>query len=183
LEVRIKCYEETAKQFSETNSASIPAWYSDTITGYWDIAGLPRSVTGDFMTPGGEKIPATLRLHTGEENGDLSGWYLSIGGGNSFAFFLDPKKSAGKIYSRQGRRQGKAPEQRRVKINCALYVNPGRTSALERGVIENSISPFSRIDQEGIDVSITCNGNVFEIREFPHRHGQTLIFRGKKTLY
>jgi hypothetical protein len=184
LELRIKCYKETAKQFSETNSVSIPAWYSETITGYWDIAGLPRNITGSFITPGGEEIPAAVRLHTGEENGELFGWYFSISGGNSFTFFLDPQKSAGTIYSRQGRRQGKTPEQRRVKINCTLYANPGRTTYLERRIIENSITPFSRVDQDGIDVSITYDGNVFKIRESPPRHGgSTLIFRGQKTLY
>jgi hypothetical protein len=176
LELRIKCYEAMAKQFSETNSVSIPAWYAETITGYWDIAGLPRSITGDFLSPGGEEIPAALRFHTSEENGELFGWYLSIGGSNSFTFFLDPKKSAAAIYSLQG----KTPEQRRVKINCTLYVNPGRTSALERRIIENSIKAFNRIDQEGIDVSITWNGNIFEIRESPPRHGgNSLVFRGR----
>jgi hypothetical protein len=184
LEVRIKCYEEMAKLFSETNSVSIPAWYSETITEYWDIAGLPRSITGNFISPGGEEIPATVRLHTGEENGDLLGWYLSIGGNNSFTFFLDPKKSAATIYSRQGRRRGKTPEPGRVKINCALYVNPGRTTYLERRIIENSITPFNRTDQEGIDVSVAYNGSVFEIRESPPRHGgNTLIFRGQGTFY
>jgi hypothetical protein len=172
-----------AKQFSETNSVSIPAWYSETITEYWDIAGLPRGIAGNFIIPGGEKISAALRLHTGEENGELFGWYLSIGSNNSFTLFLDPKKSAEKIYSLQGRRQGKSSDQDRIKINCTLYVNPGRTNALERRIIENSITPFNRTDQEGIDVSITYNGSVFEIRESPPRHGSnTLIFRGQKTL-
>jgi hypothetical protein len=180
LEVRIKCYEEMAKRFSETNVVSIPAWYSETITGYWDIAGLPHSIVGSFITFDGEELPATLRLHTGEENGELFGWYLSINDGNSFTFFLDPKKSAASIYSRQG----KPPEQRGVKINCTLYVNPGGTTYLEQRIIEDSVTPFNRTDREGIDVSINYNGNVFEIRESPPRHGNnTLIFRGKKTLY
>jgi hypothetical protein len=182
LELRIKCYEKMADLFSETNGLSIPAWYSETITGYWDIAGLPRSIAGNFISPGGEEIPATLRLHTGEENGELFGWYLSIGGGSSFTFFLDPKKSAAAIYSRQSRRQGKAPEQPRVKIKCALYTNPGRINALERRIIETSVTPFNRTGQEGIDVSITFDGSEFEIRESPPRHGNnTLIFRGQRT--
>jgi hypothetical protein len=175
LEIRIKCYEEIAKQISD-NSAGIliPSYYSETIAGYWDIAGLPRSIAGNFITPNGE-IPATLQFRAGEGNERLLGWYLSIENNQIFTFFLDPKNSAKTIYSRQG----KTPEQSKVKINCTFYVNPGRTTYLEQRIIENSITPFYRIDHEGIDVSITYDGTVFEIRESPARHGNTLIFRGQ----
>jgi hypothetical protein len=200
LDVRIRCYEEMARQYAERADNSpwvpVPAWYSQTITGYWDIAGLPRSIAGNFITSDGE-IPATLHFYTGAENGAFFGWYLSIdsngnsgnnendSGGDSFDFFLDPKKSAAAIYARRG----KTPEQSRIKINCTLYVNPARTGALERGIIEKCIAPFYRTDQEGIDISITCGGTkrtketsgmVFEIRESPPRHGSTLIFRGQE---
>jgi hypothetical protein len=179
LELRIKCYEEIAKQLLEGAShVSIPAWYSDTVTGYWDIAGLPHRITGNFSTLNGN-IPAALQFHTEEENGGLLGWYLSINGNNSFALFLDPKKSAETIYSRQG----KPPEQYRVKINCTLYVNPGRTNAPERNIIENSISRFNRLDQEGIDISITFDEENFEIRESPPRHGDIFIFRGQRAAW
>jgi hypothetical protein len=141
---------------------------------WWGIAGLPHTITGNFSTPASE-IPATLHFHTGEENGDFLGWYLSIGDNDSFTFFIDPKKSAGTIYSRQG----KTPEQSRIRIKCTLYVKPGRSSAIEQRIIENSIKPFIRADQEGIDVSITYNGHTFEIRESPSRHGSTLIFQGQ----
>jgi hypothetical protein len=179
LELRITCYEETAKQLLEGMSqVSIPAWYSDTVTGYWDIAGLPHRITGNFSSPNGN-IPATLQFHTGEENGELLGWYLSINGNTSLALFLDPKKSAETIYSRQG----KGPEQRGVKINCTLYVHPGRTSAPERNIIENSIGQFNRTDQQGIDIAITFDGENFEMRESPPRHGDPLIFRGQRTAW
>jgi hypothetical protein len=138
------------------------------------IAGLPHSIAGNFITPHGE-IPATLRFFTGEKNGELLGWYLSIDNNNAFTLFLDPRKSAETIYSRHG----KPPEQGRVKINCTLYANPGRTNALEQSIIENILKPFNRPDQEGIDISITYDGEIFEIRESPSRHGNTLIFRGQ----
>ena len=151
----------------------LPAWYSETAAGYWDIAGLPRSCTGNFISAGGE-LPAVLRFHSGGENGEYMGWYLSINGNDSFTFFLDPQKSAETIYSRQG----KTPGQKKLKLNAALYVNPGRTNALEQNIIENSIKPFYRADQEGIDIAITYDGKIFELRESPPRHGSTLIFRG-----
>ncbi|MDR2019779.1 MAG: hypothetical protein LBQ14_03345 [Treponema sp.] len=173
LGLRITCYEETAKQLSEgTSHVSLPAWYSDTITRYWDIAGLPHRIRGNISSPNGD-IPAALQFHTGEENGELLGWYLSINGNTSFALFLDPRKNVGTIYSRQG----KTPEQRRVKIDCTLYVNPGRTSVQE----QNSIGRFNRTDRQGIDISITFDGGNFEIRESPSRHGDALIFRGQRA--
>jgi hypothetical protein len=179
LELRIKCYEETAEQLSEgTSHVSLPAWYSETITQYWDIAGLPHRIRGNFLIPNGN-IPAALQFHTGEENGELLGWYLSINGNASFALFLDPRKSAGTIYSRRG----KTPEQRRVKINGTLYVNPGKTSVQEQNIIENSIGRFNRTDQQGIDIAITFDGGNFEMRESPPRHGDTLIFRGTKAAW
>jgi hypothetical protein len=93
LELRIRCYEEIEKQFLGGDfDVSIPNWYSDTVTGYWDIAGLPHKITGNFPTSNGD-IPAVLQLHTGEENGDFLGWYLSINGNNSFFYFSTHKKA------------------------------------------------------------------------------------------
>jgi hypothetical protein len=174
LDIRIKCYEEMIQNVSDSGTIPLPIWYSETITGYWDSAGLPRGIAGNFISPAGE-IPVVLRFHSGEENGEYLGWYLSIGNNNSFTFFIDPQKSAGTICSRQG----KTPEQKKLKINCTLYVNPGRTHTLEQSVIENSIKPFYRADREGIDISITYDGKNFEIRESPPRHGSTLMFRGQ----
>ncbi|MDR3123708.1 MAG: hypothetical protein LBU16_08030 [Treponema sp.] len=174
-ELRIKCYEETEQQFlGGSADIAIPAGYSETMTGYWDIAGLPRGIKGNFSTPQGD-LPATLRLHAGEKNGELFGWYLSINNNDSFAFFIDPKKSAAAIYSRHG----KTPEESRLRINGALYVNPGRTAYLERNIIEDSIKPFKRPGREEIDISIVYDGNVFEIRGSPARQSRTLIFRGQ----
>jgi hypothetical protein len=175
LEVRIRCYEDLAKQISGDSAGfSIPTWYSETITDWWGIAGLPHTITGNFSTPTGE-IPAILHFHTGEENGDFLGWYLSISDNDSFTFFIDPGDSVGKIYSRRG----KTPEQSKVRINCTLYVKPGISSAIEQRIIENGIKPFNRTDQEGIDIAITYNGHTFEIRESPPRHGSVLIFQGQ----
>jgi hypothetical protein len=167
LETRIKCYEELAAQFSGgAESVSIPPWYAETPAGFWDIAGLPRRITGAFSSPGGE-IPAALQLRAGGEGDELLGWYLSIGDNPGFTFFLDPRNSIKTIYSRRG----KTPEQ--SKINGTLYVNPGRTSVLERRIIENSIKPLGRNEREGLDISIAYDGKIFEMR-----HGNTLIFRG-----
>jgi hypothetical protein len=177
LKVRINCYEEIAKQISGNSAGltgvSVPAYYSETIAGFWDIAGLPWRITGNFQSADGE-IPATLQFITGEGDEGLLGWYLSIENNRTFTFFLEPKNGAKTIYTRWG----KTPEQGGIKINCTLYVNPGRTSAHEQNIIKNGIQPFSRADREGIDVSITSNGKIFEIRESPARHGRTLIFRG-----
>jgi hypothetical protein len=79
-------------------------------------------------------------------------------------------------------RRGKSPEQRIVKIiNCTLYINPGRTNAVERNIIEKSIGRFIIPNKEGIDVSITFDGEKFKMHEFFKRHKDTLIFSGQKT--
>jgi hypothetical protein len=181
LETRINCYEEMAKQISNNSvNVSLPAYYSETTAGFWDIAGLPRSITGNFSGPNGE-IPAALQFRAGEGDEKLLGWYLSIGNNQTFTFFLDPKNSAKTIYSRQGKipeqsgfpKESGFPLESFVKINCTLYVNPGRTSVLEQRVIENSITPLGRNEREGLDISIAYDGKIFEMR-----HGNTLIFRG-----
>jgi hypothetical protein len=171
-ELRIQCYEEAARQFSGAPLA-LPPWHADTIAGYWDRAGLPRSIRGHFVTPDGE-LPATLRFHTGEENGELFGWYLSLNNSDSFALFLDPKKSAATIYSRRG----KTPEQARLTLSCALHVNPGRTGYRERHIIENALRPSERTEREGLETTLVYDGTVFELRRSSPRRGGSLIFRG-----
>jgi hypothetical protein len=182
LETRILCYEKTAKQFEKNRGpAAVPQWFSETITGYWDIAGLPRKISGTFYNPlfSTGQTPAVLTF-VKDETGQDFGWYFAIGEfaveeNTAFSFFLDPRKSAKTIYTRNG----KTPSQRRVRLNCTLYANPGITTVMERDIVEQSITPFTRVDHEGIDVRITFDGNTFEIHEYPVAHSNTLIFRGQ----
>jgi hypothetical protein len=185
LETRILCYEDMVKQFEKTREpVAVPHWFSETITAYWDIAGLPHKVSGAFFSLSTkEQIPAVLTF-TEDETGQDFGWYFTIGeftiGKNtSFSLFLDPHKNAKTIYSRSG----KTPAQRRVRLDCTLYANPGITTAIDRSIIEQCITPFIRADREGIDVRITFDGDAFEIHEYPAAHGNTLIFRGQRILY
>jgi hypothetical protein len=47
LDVRIQCYTDMAKQLERgAESVTLPAWYSENLYGYWDVAGLPRSISG-----------------------------------------------------------------------------------------------------------------------------------------
>jgi hypothetical protein len=177
LETRILCYEETAKQLEKNEEpVVIPPWFSETITGYWDTAGLPRKVSGTFYNSRSQtgEIPAVLTFVTDESGGDF-GWYFTVGENSSFLLFLDPRKSAKTIYSRKG----KTPAERRLRLNCTLYANPAASSAAERDIVEHGITPFIRADRESIDVRIIFEGNNFEIREHPAAHGNTLIFRGR----
>jgi hypothetical protein len=129
-----------------------------------------------------EQIPAVLTF-TKDESGRDFGWYFSIGENaadetTSFALFLDPRKSAKTIYARSG----KTPAERKVRLDCTLYANPAVTTALERSIVERCVRPFIRADREGIDVRISFDGDIFEIREHPAAHGNTLIFRGQKLV-
>jgi len=186
LKIRILMFEETAKQFEKTKRPiALSRWFSDTISDYWNIAGLPYKVSGTFFSLSTkEQIPAVLTF-TKDEAGQDFGWYFTCneftlgeftdGENASFLLFLDPRKSAKTIYSRSG----KTPAQRMVRLDCTLYANPGITTALERNIVEQCLAPFIRADREGIDVRITFDGNAFEIREHPAAHSNTLIFRGQ----
>jgi hypothetical protein len=188
LDARLRCYGDMAKNFEKSKeTATIPDWYSDTITGYWDIAGLPHTVSGAFFslsTPGTGQIPAVLTFVKDETGQEYFGWYFSIGEftikeNTNFSLFLDPRKSAATIYSRNG----KTPSERTVRLDCTLYASPNITTAIERNIIEQCITPFIRADREGIDVRIIFDGNTFEIREHPAAHGNTLIFQGQSVGY
>jgi hypothetical protein len=190
LEIRILMLEDMTKQFEKNREpAAVPHWFSETITGYWDIAGLPHKISGTFYNPlfSTGQIPAVLTF-TKDETGQDFGWYFTygeftVGANASFFIFLAPRKSAKTIYSRgessvEVPRGGKAPARRMVRLDCTLYANPGITTTIERNIVEQCITPFIRADREGIDVRIIFDGNTFEIREHPAAHANTLIFRG-----
>jgi hypothetical protein len=184
LEVRIKCYEDTAKTLkNDTETAILPEWYSETITGYWNIAGLPHTTSGTFFSPSlspVEQIPSVLAFTDNETGREYFGWQFAAdefagGEATSFLFFIDPRKSARTIYSRKG----KTPAQGTIRLDCTLYINPGANTAQDQNIIEHCLKPFIRPDSEGINVRISFNGNTFEIREYPATHSNPLIFRGQ----
>ncbi|MDR2304751.1 MAG: hypothetical protein LBE10_09215 [Treponema sp.] len=181
LEIRILMFEDMAKQFEKNRKpAAIPDWFSETITSYWDIAGLPHEIPGTFYSPvllpfPSEQIPAVLTFKKDEANEGYFGWYLSIGETASFSLFLDPQKSAKTIYSRKG----KTPQEETVKLDCTLYANPAVNTAMEQDIVERCLAPFIMPAREGIDVQVIFDGNTFEIREYPPMHSSALIFRGQ----
>jgi hypothetical protein len=198
LKVRLRCYNELAKEFSETAAAeardiSFPSWYSETITGYWDSAGLPRVIAGTFFSPespssGQTQMPAVLSFVRPGPEPELLGWYLSIRETYSsaqadtrFSIFIDPLKSPGAVYSCGG----KAPEEKKAQLDCAIYINPGANSGFERDIIDRMLKPFLDKDRkhiQGIKARISFDGRTFEIKEHPARHGNSLIFRGEAVI-
>ncbi|MDR1248512.1 MAG: hypothetical protein LBK63_04325, partial [Treponema sp.] len=192
LELRVRCYNDLAKEFSETGSNasgtaefSFPPWYSENISGYWDIAGLPRVISGTFFNPalyqGQMQIPAVLSFVPSEKEPEIFGWYLSIGEpavsarpDSSFSIFIDPLKSAETIYSRKG----KSPEERRLQIDCALYINPGTNSPAAQDIINRMLKPFIPAGRQSIEARISFDGHTLEIWEYPAHHSNSLIFRG-----
>jgi hypothetical protein len=198
LEVRLRYYEELAKEFSETDAAetrviSLPPWYSEDYADYWDAAGLPRVISGTFFSPGRgpmRQIPAILSFVEPSAESGLFGWYLAIGeaGGtgqsvsaaipdNHFSIFIDPLKSPLTIYSRNG----KTPGEKKVRLTCEISLNPSANSPIEEEVINRILKPFLDNDEENtesIKVWISFDGHAFEIRQHPAQHGNSLIFRG-----
>jgi len=160
LETRLLCYNDLAKELarSSTNTGAIPPWYSDNISDYWDIAGLPRSISGFFSYQESidkfVQIPAVLSFVPSQSGQNISGWFFAIGESSDFSFFIESQKSAKTIYSRRG----KTPQEQRLRLKCTLYINDG--------------------ESDGLDVRIKFDGKTFEIREYPSRRSNSLIFRG-----
>ncbi|ULQ59771.1 hypothetical protein K7I13_15190 [Brucepastera parasyntrophica] len=179
LKIRIDCYTDMAKQFSRgRQDVPVPAWFSDTVSEYWQIAGLPDRIEGSFFGPSAEKIsgtiPAVLTFTPSETDQEFFGWYLTIDSAPSFSIFVDAGKSPKTIYARRG----KSPEKKQVIIECTLYINSDINTVKENEVIEYSLIPFLKLNTEGIDVRIKFDGTVFEIAEYPPGHSNTVIFRG-----
>jgi hypothetical protein len=186
LKLRLRYYNDLAKELSD-GAVEIPfrLGYSENISDYWDIAGLPRAIAGTFSgTDSGQgqtQIPAVLSFVPPAKNTEPFGWYLSIGeattldGADSrFSIFIDPLKSAGAIYSRDG----KSPKEKRLQVDCALYINPGTNSPIAQDVIDHILKPFIAEDKQSITARISFDGRTLEIREHPARHPHSLIFRG-----
>jgi hypothetical protein len=193
LEVRLRGYNELAKGFSKTGSnapgtaeISFPPWYSENISDYWTIAGLPHVIPGTFFSPAPgltrTQRPAVLSVLRPGTEPELFGWYLSIGEtvssastGNSFSIFIDPLKSPRTIYSRNG----KTPGEKRLQLDCSIYINPGMSSPLEQEIVDSILKPFIRENSYGIRARIIFDGENFEIQEYPVTHSNKIIFRGK----
>ncbi|MDR1216334.1 MAG: hypothetical protein LBK25_06605 [Treponema sp.] len=186
LELRLRHYNDLAKELSDgaAETASSP-WYSEDISDYWGSAGLPRVIAGTFFGPdlvqGQTQIPAVLSFVPPTKDTELFGWYLSIGeataldGADSrFSIFIDPLKSAGAIYSRNG----KSPKEKRLQVDCALYINPGTNPPIAQDVVDHVLKPFVAEGKQSITARISFDGRTFEIREHPARHAHSLIFQG-----
>jgi len=175
VETRLLCYNDLFKEFS--NDIVIPPWYSDNISDYWDIAGLPRTISGTFYAPGTGnltlQIPAVLSFVPQQSEQNISGWFLAIGESGDFSIFIESRNSAKTIYSRKGI----TAQERRVQINCTLYINNNANAPTERDVIDRCLRPRIIGASEGINIRIIFDGNTFEIREYPARRS-ALIFRG-----
>jgi hypothetical protein len=190
LEARLLYYRDIAAEYAKDTSnqygmAEIPAAfrYSDSIAGYWNIAGLPRVIRGTFFSPdippGRRTRSAVLSFLEGGTDAELPGWRLSVGESPAsastderFAIFIDPLKSPRKIYSRHG----KTPKEKRIQLDCILYPNAANTSVA--GVI-GMLAPFVGENSQGIRARIHFDGKNFEIRQYPAKHGSSLIFQGK----
>jgi hypothetical protein len=126
--------------------------------------------------------PAVLSFVQPAAEPELLGWYLSIGEtvpsvstDNSFSIFIDPLKSPLMIYSRSG----KTPGEKKLQLDCVIYVNPGMNSPAEQEIIDRMLKPFINMNDQGIEARISFDGRTFEIRQHPAASSNSLIFRGE----
>ncbi|MDR2517583.1 MAG: hypothetical protein LBC88_09430 [Spirochaetaceae bacterium] len=182
LGVRILCYREMERKLAAAEGAAeitLPAWYADSVSAWWDIAGLPRRVRGTFTRSRRTAVSAVLSLMPPPSPMELSGWYFSASDSvpenetdGGFFIFLDPQKSIKTIYARRG----KTPEEQPVRLNAALYVNGDASGVLERNIANRILKPLGA--ERGINVELVFDGRTFEMHESsPVRTGAPL-FRG-----
>jgi hypothetical protein len=179
LDLRIACYAELAKRLPEEGkSVSLPPWYSEGISAYWDIAGFPRKARGSFRLPRlsrTEELPAVLTFTPLERGKQIFGWSLTVDSSPAFTLFIDPGKSFKTIYERKGKSPGELP----LTIDCTLYIDSAAKTGFEQTIAEWSLAPFDKWDNSGIGVRLTFDGEYFEIQEYPAIHRNKTIFRGK----
>ncbi|MCL1837228.1 MAG: hypothetical protein FWG46_06760 [Treponema sp.] len=176
LEARILCYGDMEKNF--TAGMALPPWFSDNFSDYWDIAGLPRTIQGTFFAPGMAldyvPIPAQVSFVPSMPKQNISGWFLAIADSSDFSVFIESDNTAAAIYSRKG----KTPQEQKLRIGGTLHINGSADAPAERDIIRRCLEPYFIANDESINVRITFDGNVFEIREHPARRGRSPIFRG-----
>jgi hypothetical protein len=192
LELRLLWYNDLAKELSGTNGSgaaeTFSLRYSENIADYWDSAGLPRVISGTFFGPGSRRtqIPAVLSLLSSGAEPELFGWCFTAGesvsaaiADNSFSIFIDPLKNLRAIYSLNH----KNTKEKRVRIDCNIYINPGANSPVEQGIIDRVLKPLVNGNTRSIEAWIIFDGDTFEIRQYPVRYGNSLIFSGKAVNY
>jgi hypothetical protein len=193
LEIRLQYYSELAREYAPADSnlyaaaeIALPSRLAESASGYWDLAGLPRTVTGTFFSPVSRQrrtqIPGSLSFVRSEKTPELFGWYFAVGepgvsaeAGLGASIFIDPLKSLKRIYSRGG----KTPGEEKLQIDCVLYIDSETDQSAARDIVDRSLAPFLSVVGRRIEARITFDGSVFEIRERPKRHPNPLVFRGK----
>jgi hypothetical protein len=79
------------------------------------------------------------------------------------------------VYSRKG----KTPGEKRLQLDCTIYINPGVNSPVEQDIIDRILKPFINMANKGIEARIIFDGQTFEIRQHPTQHGNSLIFKAE----
>jgi hypothetical protein len=178
LDIRIRCYTDMAKQFERgAESVAFPAWHSEYLRDYWDITGLPHSISGTLFSLSSEQAPVTLTFSPLEEG--YFGWSLVIndpaGNATSFSIFIDPFKSVEDLYERKG----KTPEARTVRIKCTIYFDASNSPADSVDPdLERKLLPIAALFDKDVNAVITFDGKNFEIRRESAPPDHTLIFHG-----
>jgi hypothetical protein len=177
LALRIDAYTEAAKRAErEGGSVALPPWFSEHVTGYWDIAGLPHTIQGSFFSPlsgTAATPPVTLTFVPPQNEQSVFGWYFAAG--PSYTLFIDPQKSLRTIY----RRKGKTPQERAITLDCVIYPDSTGKPSVEKNIIAQCLEPFAAENRNSIKAQIMFDGENFEIREYPAVHNNNVIFRGK----
>lgn len=185
LELRTEYYNDLARHLPSrsidhvaANEMPYSSRYSESVSDFWNIAGLPQTVAGTFFSarPGKHYLetPAILKfIHSGTPH-DISGWYLGIEGSEAFLILIDPLESPARIYSRGD----KTPCERKLQLDGVLHINDRPAGVAERNIIDECLKPLMVEGRTGVRVRITFDGKNFEIRDYSSQADNLSIFRG-----
>ena len=161
---------------NDSNRIVLPQLYSNNMADYWDIAGFPRTIAGTFFIPETENLPVQIPavLSFALPQTEQNGWFLAIGESKAFSIFIESRNSTKTIY----RRRQKTLKGRKLQIECILHINENANTPTERNIIERCLQPIIMGVSDSINIRIIFDGKIFEIREYPARRDNPLVFRG-----
>jgi hypothetical protein len=174
LRLRIESYTRAAKELAKgADEASFPKGFAETIQEYWEIAGFPQEMSGDFQA-GSYRLRATAV--SSQLTQDVSAWIVYLGDRErpGAALLIEPENMAKAIFSRRG----KPADQKPYRITGNLYVlRAGGEEESQEFFAQTLASLFNKDPSTGVEIYF--DGTELEIRKKRAFQRDIIVFRGK----
>jgi hypothetical protein len=157
LRIRLSVYTGLAEALAQgTGQVFLPPGYAETLSGYWEAAGLPSSLDGSFGL-NGDVLPA--RLSVPKDDIGFFGLLISVGNDPDFTLLVDPLNAPETIFSRQGLEAA----ERAYTFKGKLYAGKVADRDSSRALFEQTIVPYIT-SGKGIEVTVHFDGAELVIK-------------------